>query len=104
MPFSDIYPPIVVPECESGRRFAHEHLWSEEPDLDVVFCNRYEPAVHAVYEDGDFARPHIIRVCGNRERSGVRDRQWCYRCMAGYPYAPLYKEDKDRLTNTAIHV
>ncbi len=101
MPFSDYPPMFVLPDSDEGREQARA-FWREDASIDIEFCLRYEPARHPVFEDGDFAIPRTLRVCGNRERTGVRDRQWCYRCMAGHPYTFHYKEDAERLSDSAI--
>lgn len=57
----------------------------EEPVLwgEVVECPDFKRCTTPVYTDDDLYRPRHMPVCENRNRSGVRDMNWCCRCMSG---------------------
>ena len=75
--FSDVVPPLIAPDSPDGRAWARED-W-EGP---VAFCRFYEPYKRDMaLMKGD---RYAIHECKNRNPFGVRARNWCYLCPAGF--------------------
>ena len=86
MPFSDRPPALVVGDCPEG----HAELLSmvrEAPELmgKIAECTEYRLQTHPIYVDDDWLRPKYLPPCANRSRAGVRDMNWCCRCLQGFP-------------------
>jgi hypothetical protein len=100
MPFSDNPPQFVFPDTRQGRGL-RTAMVQEEPILrSVTFtCGDYERTRHPVYTDDDLYRNRDVSPCARRKRDGVRDMNWCMRCIAGFPYSWQTKRDADRLSD-----
>lgn len=104
MPFSDYPPDIIVPRCPEG----HAELIAmvnEEPILQglVYECGEFARTQYPIYTDDDYYRPKHMPVCANRDRSGVRDMNWCCRCMSGLP-ATFAEKERETFRDAAINV
>lgn len=91
---SDTPPPIVVPDTPSGYRWAQEQVYG---DCDFALCDDFrvdDMVVASPLNDG--GRPIFMPACRNRDRSGVRVHNWCYRCPAGFIGVRLDHRDADR--------
>jgi len=85
MPFADYMPTVVFPDTRRGK--AHWQGW-EKTDVTIpYFCN--------LYSSGSDGR------CARRDPSGVRRKNLCYRCVAGFIYdfqrAVEQNDDETRL-------
>lgn len=100
MPFSDTPPAFVFPDTEDGRERLRKFV-AEEPILlgKVATCDQYQEARHPVYTDDDLYSDAEVRRCGHRNRMGVRDMNWCCRCIAGFPHTWLDARDVDGLSD-----
>lgn len=100
--FSDQVPSMVFPDTPDGRKRLSAFV-AEEPSIlhgACRTCDRYEVTRHPVYTDDDYYRPKGVDPCANRNRSGVRDNNWCCRCIAGVPHQWQTSHDGLRDFNT----
>ena len=92
MPFSDTPPPIVFPDTPEGWDDRCRHEWD---GIYVYMCGEFLKDESAFSHEG--------RRCANRDPFGVRGRNLCYRCPAGYmlsreedPYADSIERERLR--------
>lgn len=102
--FSDRPPSFVFPDTRSGRDRMRAFV-AEEPAVlmgTTRTCDRWEPTAHPVYTDDDLYTDKSIPKCSNRNRSGVRDMNWCCRCDAGFPHTWLDRHDESGLKDRQV--
>ena len=88
MPFSDLVPPIVYPDTYEGRQDARRH---HQNGLDPYFCSEYRrdtdlsgrEAMELRGATKSF-RAEDVNLCANRNATGDRAHNWCFRCPAGF--------------------
>lgn len=86
MPYSDPPPEMVVPDTRWGRELAARDFRPE--GIVTTVCNRYTPRKRGWVEtDDDALRPFDVEFCNNRDRSGSRWHNHCFRCVSGFPHA-----------------
>ena len=84
MPHAQFMPTVVFPKTYKG--IDDYHHWDKSSDTNAYFCDEFSP-------DG--------RQCARRNPDGVRAKNLCYRCVAGYLYdfkrAVEQDDDENRL-------
>jgi hypothetical protein len=79
---SDNPPPAVVPRCNAGVEYAQDQVYGV---VEFAWCGDFHEdrwVVANAFNDG--GRPMRMPACRNRDRSGVRAHNWCFRCPAGF--------------------
>lgn len=71
MPFADKMPTVVFPDNRKG--FSDWEKWDKTETTIRHFCDR-------------FADDQFSNQCANRDPGGVRAKNLCWRCVAGYVY------------------
>lgn len=85
---------MVVPYCREGHEWAAEQVYGS---VDFIECEDFRPdrmVIANYFNDG--GRPIRMPACRERDRSGVRVHNWCYRCPAGFIAVHLSAKDADR--------
>jgi len=101
MPFSDFPPQFVFPDTRLGRELRADFI-SEEPESlrsCVVTCPDFGYMRYPVYTDDDVHNSFEHPLCARRKRDGVRDKNWCLRCVAGFPHVWLTEHDAEGLSD-----
>lgn len=100
--FSDIAPPFVLPDTRGGRDYGQKEVQGE---VEPTYCNRYRAYPSNVEAPSDVTVPHAyFKPCRNRDSSGERNHNWCYRCMAGWFLVEMHVYDAERASDRAIHI
>ncbi len=101
MPFSTPTPVLVLPDTEKGRADQRRYQrQAEEADdtgslVTIALCHEYKEDTnlntqeYANLRGLDVAKVgtwEIRNVCVNRQATGDRRHQWCFRCPAGYMF------------------
>lgn len=101
MPYSDPTPVLVLPDTPQGREERRRHIRdAEAADPNgawpgIALCSDYDDdtdlftAEYAQLRGIDTAevtRDMIRGVCRNRDTTGDRRHQWCFRCPAGFAF------------------
>lgn len=99
MPYSDNPPALVLPDSRQAREWLKK-CGGEDPT--IAFCREYKDYGHWQRDTCDENRPMEINACDNRRCDGVRYNNWCYRCMAGFPFVPQHVYDAERPSDRTI--
>jgi len=103
MPYSERPPALVLPESREGRRYFNQYV-VDEAKPQTKFCPDWKDSGTVVLASCDMDRPMDFNACLNRRSDGVRFNNWCYRCMAGYPFVKQHVYDAERPSDRAITV
>ncbi len=78
MPYSTYLPIVVFPDNHEGHIDAKPYQVQE---VEVAFCDEYRPEYDRASLFLETKNP-----CRVRRAEGKRSNNWCFRCMAGFPF------------------
>ena len=100
MPFSDYPPSFVVPDSDEGLSYARNEIHTTGHV--AVSCSDYkaDTLIAMARENGMYR----LMACANRRHDGVRAKNWCMRCPAGFMLMQLDQKDKDNARDSATRL